>query len=406
MTGRLTSVRRAAPPAPPWPLFWLATTVVWTFPHGMAQWWSDVLDLVGATPNPASTVFDSDLLRVADLVDLVPPLVIAAAVLTVLGAGIRGRVIESRYHLRAGSPTPTVMAITEFARAHLPGAEVLTNLNRTGIPAFAYFRRPRKPRLAVFAPLIVLWQEDRAAAEAVLRHELHHCRQGDNALLGVVSPLEFVIRHWPALFACTVLIPTASLWLVNSIGFLSSVDSLGVPHTFAQLVKLAVPDLGLMLVGSAALLLAAITMPVAASWSAELNADHVAAGTAPQAMIAAIDRASTTGGVRSWLVSRLTHPPRALRKALLRRGRRSRAVVAIACYPLAWLALLGWELVAANATWLFLRLPPEMIGAENRHAVGIWRDNLWPLWLAATAFAVLWLFVRGLRLRAWRDGTT
>ncbi|MFD2419687.1 M48 family metalloprotease [Amycolatopsis pigmentata] len=394
MTGRLTSIRRAASPAPPWPLFWLATTVVWTFPHGVAQWWSAVLDLFGATPNPASTVFGSDLLRVADLVDLVPPLVIAAAVLTVFGAGLRGRVIESRFRLRARFPAPTVVAITEFARAHLPHVEVLANLNRTDLPAFAYFRTPRKPRLAVFAPLVVLWQEDRAAAEAVLRHELHHCRQGDNALLGVVSPLEFVIRHWPVLFACTVLIPTASLWLADSISFLSSVDSRGVPHTFTQLVKLAVPDLVLMLISSASLLLAAITMPVAASWSAELNADHMAAGATPQAMIDAIGRAGTTGGIRPWLVSRLTHPPRALRKALLRGGRRTTAVAAVACYPLAWLALLGWELVAANAVWLFLRLPPGMIGAENRHAVGIWCANLWPVWLAAAAFALLWPFLR------------
>jgi hypothetical protein len=120
VTSRLTSVRRAAPPAPPWPLFWLATTVVWTFPHGVTQWWSGFLDLVGAAPNPASTVFDSDLLRVADLVDLVPPLVITAAVLTVLGAGIRGRMIESRFHLRVRLPAPTVVAITEFARAPPP----------------------------------------------------------------------------------------------------------------------------------------------------------------------------------------------------------------------------------------------------------------------------------------------
>lgn len=399
MTGGLTATRRVAAPAPPWPLFWFTTTVVWTFPQGAAQWWSDILDLVGATPNPASTVFGSDLLRVADLAGLMPPLVIAAAVVTVLGAKIRGRFVESHFHLRARLPAPTVVAITEFARTQGHDVEVLANLNRTGLSAFAYFRGPRKPRLAVFAPLIVLWQEDRAAAEAIVRHELHHCRQGDTALLGVVSPLEFVFRHWPAFFLCTVLIPTTSVWLVDAIGFLSSAGSAGVSHTFAQLVKLTVPDLGLMLISSTGVLLAAITMPVAASWSAELNADHAAAGTAPQAMIDAIGRAGETGGLRPWLFGRLTHPPRALRRFLLHRGPRVTAAAAIACYPLGWLVLLGWELVAANATWLFLRLSPAMIGAENIRAAGIWAGTLWPLWLAAAAYALLWPVLRDVRFR-------
>jgi Zn-dependent protease with chaperone function len=390
MTGGLTRVARGIPSAPPWPLFWLGTAVVWTFPRGAAQWWSDILDLVGATPNPASTVSGGDLLRVAELVDLVPPLVIAAAVVTVLGAGLRGRVIESRFRLRARPPTPTVAAITAFAQARLHGVEVLANLNRTDVAAFAYFRGPRRPRLAVFAPLVVLWQEDRAAAEAVVRHEIHHCRRGDNALLGVVSPLAFILRHWPALFVCTVLIPTASVWLAESIEFLSAVDSRGMPHTFAQLVKTALPDLGLILISSAAVLLAAITMPVAASWSAELDADHAAAGTTPQAVSDAIGRVDRTRGVRPWLFGRLTHPPRALRRMLLRGGPRTTAVATIACYPLGWLVLLGWELLAANATWLLLRLSPDMIADANRRALGLWRDSLWPLWLAAAAFTLLW----------------
>jgi hypothetical protein len=397
MTARdctASAVARRVVPAPPWLMFWLGTEIVWTIPRQAGHWWTIMLDLVGATPNPTPAIVGSDLLRIVDLVDLVPLLVIVAAVVTVFGASIRGRRLEATYRLRADSHSPTVAAVTEFARAQLPGIEIRANLNRTDIVAFAYSRGLRRPRLAVFAPLIPLWRENHAAGEAVVLHEINHCRQGDNVLLGAASPFSFVLRHWLALYVVAALIPIGSVWLADAIDFLGSVGSVGASHTITQFFTLVLPDLGLSLVSVAGLLFAAITMPIAGSWSAELNADHVAAVDTPTGMIDATRLISVRGGAAGFLLARLTHPPMALRRALLRVGPQTTAAAAIACYPLGWLVLLCWELISDNATWLQLHLSPNTILSDNAQAIVNWRDSLWPLWLAAGVYLALWPILR------------
>ncbi|MGW3963889.1 hypothetical protein ACWED2_29015, partial [Amycolatopsis sp. NPDC005003] len=247
-------------PAPPWLLFWFLTALCWTGPRQFPAWRDTLLDLLGGTPNPAATVPGSDLLRVAGLVDLLPALVLLAAVVTVAGAGVRGRLVERRYRLTDDLRTPSLAAITAYARARLPGVEVRANLRRTDLLAFAYLRRPRRPRLAVFAPLVVLWRRDRAAAEAVVRHELAHCRQGDTYLAGATSPLAFVVRHWFGLFAWAAVVPVGAVWFADVLD--------GAVHSAGQLLT----GLGLMLLNALGLLLAAITLPVAGAWSAEFAA--------------------------------------------------------------------------------------------------------------------------------------
>ncbi|MET9002864.1 hypothetical protein [Amycolatopsis sp. NPDC004169] len=355
------------PPAPPWLLFWFFTALCWTVPRQLPAWRDSLFDLVGVTPNPAATVPGSDVLRVAGLVDLMPAVVLLAAVVTVAGAGVRGRLVERRYGLSDDLRTPSLAAIAAYARAQLPGVEVRANPRRTDLLAFAYLRRPRRPRLAVFAPLVVLWRRDRAAAEAVVRHELAHCRQGDTYLAGATSPLAFLVRHWFALFAWAAVVPVGAVWFADVLD--------GSVHSAGQLVA----GLGLILLNAFGLLLAAITLPVAGSWSAEFAADHVAAAGPAMRL-----GAPHPGRV----LARLTHPPMALRRRLLRAGPRATAFAAIACYPLGWLVQLGWLLLAAHAAWL-------QIGESGTlRALGLWAAAGWPVWTAAALLAAAWPLLR------------
>ncbi|MEU0796906.1 hypothetical protein ABZ342_43170 [Amycolatopsis sp. NPDC005961] len=354
-------------PAPPWLLFWFLTAVCWTAPHRFPGWRDTVLDLLGATPNPAATVPGSDLLRVAGLVDLVPAFVVLAAVVTVAGAGVRGRLVERRYRLGDDLRTPTLAAIAAYARARLPAVEVRANLRRTDLLAFAYLRRPRRPRLAVFAPLVVLWRRDRAAAEAVVRHELAHCRQGDTLLAGATSPLAFVVRHWFGLFVWTAVVPVGAVWFADVLD--------GAAYATPDLLA----GLGLMLLSALGTLLAAVTLPVAGAWSAEFAADHVAGAAAATRLGAAKPRRVTAP---------LTHPPMALRRRLLDAGPRATALAAIACYPLGWLVQLGWLLLAANAVWL------QLGESGTPRALGLWAAAGWPVWTAAALFLAAWPLLR------------
>lgn len=368
--GSVPAGHQAAPPlspSPPWLFFWFLTALCWTLPRQFPTWRDTLLDLLGVTPNPAGTVPGSDLLRVAGLVDLVPALVLLAAVVTVAGAGVRGRLVERRYRLTDDLGTPSLAAIAAYARAQLPHVEVRANLRRTDLLAFAYLRRPRRPRLAVFAPLVVLWRRDRAAAEAVVRHELAHCRQGDTYLAGATSPLAFVVRHWFGLFVWTAVVPVGAVWFADVLD--------GAVHSAGQLVA----GSGLMLLNALGLLLAAITLPVAGSWSAEFAADHVAAA-GPATRLA--------GAKPRRLPARLTHPPMALRRRLLRAGPRATAFAAIACYPAGWLVQLGWLLLAAHAAWL-------QIGESGTlRALGLWAAAGLPVWSAAALFLAAWPLLR------------
>ncbi|MEU5258264.1 M48 family metalloprotease [Amycolatopsis sp. NPDC021455] len=352
-------------PAPPWLFFWFLTALCWTAPRQLPTWRDTLLDLLGVTPNPATTVPGSDLLRVAGLVDLVPALVLLAAVVAVAGAGVRGRLVERRYRLTDDLRSPSLAAIAAYARAQLPRVEVRANLRRTDLLAFAYLRRPRRPRLAVFAPLVVLWRRDRAAAEAVVRHELAHCRQGDTYLAGATSPLAFIVRHWFGLFVWAAVVPVGAVW------FADVLDGNDGGQLFA--------GLGLMLLNAFGLLLAAITLPVAGSWSAEFAADHVAAA----------GPATRLGAAKPLRVlARLTHPPMALRRRLLRAGPRATAFAAIASYPVGWLVQLGWLLLAAHAAWL------QIGESDTFRAIGLWAAAGWPVWTAAALFLAAWPLLR------------
>ena len=68
----------------------------------------------------------------------------------------------------------------------------------------------RTARIAVFRPLPELWRRDREAAQAILLHEVAHRRHGDQLVVGLASPLVWLMRIWVPAFVVLALAPVWS----------------------------------------------------------------------------------------------------------------------------------------------------------------------------------------------------
>ena len=388
---------------PPWMLFWLVSSLIVAMPGQLSILKASFLSLVGASipgePNPVAAGLEGGAEAVAaqlvSVVDLVPPLLTIAAICTVVGLPLRRRFVERRYKLTDTDQRPVLAEITAFARECAPGVAVRSRMRRTDIAAFAYPRGFRSAGLAVFGKLALMWRRDREAAQMVIRHELSHCRQGDTLTIGAVSPLDEVLRRWMWIVLAFGIVPTSIVWVASSTDLLRGVGSSGISYTAGQFLTQELPDLALLTVMATAQVMALITMPIAASWSAELAADHFAAARGEVLVRALSGRHS--GGTR-WLRGRITHPPTALRRALADASATTQLLTATLVYPAAWLVQLFWvtliwlaicveDRYSVNATLNFLRID-----------IVSWADSLWPLWAAALATALLWPVIG----RSWR----
>ena len=269
--------------APPWALFWLVSSLI-AVPGQLWAWKASLFDLLGATPVPVGAGSGSGVLRLVNVADLTRPVLLAAAVATVLAAPVRGLIVQHRYRLTAASG-PALAEIAAFARSAAPEVAVRGNTRRLDIRAFVYPLGYRRAALAVCGGLVMLWRRDRAAAEAVIRHELSHHDRGDTLLLGTVSSLEAVLRRWGWILIAFVVVPVSVAWVAETTDFFRQVGTAGSDHKAWQFLTLILPGLLWLLLTPTAQLLAVITMPIAASWSAELAADHRAAERAGSAAL-------------------------------------------------------------------------------------------------------------------------
>ena len=370
---------------PPWMMFWIASTLVLTVPGQLSGWWDVLLDLLGIRSPPAVGHGDS-VLRLVDVADLVPALLVFTALAAVCAAPLRGRLIQWQYGLSDTSRSAVFGDITEHVHGYAPGGEV-RRTTRPGRLAFVYPCGFRRAGLAVCPGLIVLWNTDREAATAVIHHELSHCRQGDQLILGTLSPFGAVLRRMVWIIVVFIVIPVSISWVAETTDFLRAVGPAGVSHKVSQLAT-EVRGLALLAVAEIAYVLAAVTMPIAASWSAELAADHEAGAVRSASLRALAGRVRE--GTPGWLRSRIIHPPTALRRGLLAAGRSTRTLTAVAVYPAAWLVQLLWLLVAASAAYLQQGMRfPEFLPTQWDN-VQIWAHSRWPIWTAALVVVLVW----------------
>lgn len=279
----------AGPPAmlPPWPLVWLAVLAV-SAPATVAAATAQVAELGPAGsfgPDLAATTSFA-VLRAATLVTVLPVVVFLAGLVAVAAPQLRAAAVERRLEL-AAADRPVLREMAAFLDRHGAHVELRANLARPHGLARVYACGWRRARLAVFGPLVVLWRRDRAAAEAVLLHEVAHVRTGDHLLLGLGSPFVLLVRAW-AVLAVGVL-AAAPLAAGPTLGLL------GVPAVLTLMAPVRL-----------------LVLPVGALWAAELAADRyvAACGYGPALRRVLDGPRARRGPLRRALDLRRTRPAR------------------------------------------------------------------------------------------------
>ncbi len=228
---------------------------------------------------------------------LIPLLAIGYGSLMIFFPSVRRRRLEQQYALSEWQPTgPVQIAIFAFARRLMPEVTITANLRHSHLLAFVYPGGATEARLAVFGGLLLLWQRDREAAQAVVAHELAHVRRGEALHLGAGSGLETSLR-----VGLISMLIAPLLWLV--LGLLNW-QLLGI------LLSSALGAFGIY-----AVLLAAF-------WCSEFQADRLAAEElgSSAGLLRALEHQQERSGRISRLLARLTHPPMAWRRAMLKRS--------------------------------------------------------------------------------------
>ena len=187
----------------------------------------------------------------------------------------------------------------------------------------------RMARIAVFRPLPGLWRRDREAAQAILLHEVAHRRHGDQLVVGLASPLVWVMRIWVPAFVVLTLAPVVVYAALGGGLLTQAVTGQGA----LQLLQ----PVGLLI------------LPVTALWLAELDADLVTArilGTEP------VRRGlEATGGTR--LLGLLSRPPRRLRLRYAA-SRPTATFALLAAWPAALVAQLLMIIAGAAVAYLLI----------------------------------------------------
>ncbi|MGO8888133.1 MAG: hypothetical protein ACLQB1_00225, partial [Streptosporangiaceae bacterium] len=237
----------------------------------------------------------------------------------------------------------------------------------------------RTARIAFFRPLPELWRRDREAAQAILLHEVAHRRHGDQLVVGLGSPLIWLMRIWVPAFAVLALAPVVVYAAVGG-----------------GLLTQAVAGQGaLQLLQPAVLLI----LPVTALWLAELDADLVAArvlGVEP------VRRAlQATGGSR--LLGLLSQPPRRLR--LRSAAARPRGTFALlAAWPTALVAQLLVIIAGAAVAYLLISQSLPDTGRDLLAGTHQFLRSNQALVIAAIILLLLWPLLARPWDRLWSGG--
>ena len=283
---------------------------------------------------------------------------LAIGVIATMFPRLRGRWVERRYpdadwdtlDVSAGGEAASDWAalvrsrlarMQEFVDQHDPSIRLRAVAGDEQL-AGVYPTRWRAARIAVFTPLFPLWDQDRAAAQAILLHEVAVRRHGDQFVVGLGSPLVRLLRIWVPVFA---LLTVAPLIIYVALG--------------SGLLSQAVSGRGAELLLQPATLL---ILPVAALWLAELNADQVTArilGTEALRDALAVTRESRL----TRLLGLLSRPPRRLRQRYAA-PRRAGTFTLLAAWPIALIIQLLVIIVGALIAYLLVSQPPHDIGTN------------------------------------------
>ena len=275
-------------------------------------------------------------------------LVLAAGVIATVFPQPRGRRVERRLGLApAGANDDDGAALAEmqlFVGQYDPSIR-LRATTRDDQMAQIYPVSWRTARIAVFRPLPELWRRDREAAQAILLHEVAHRRHGDQLVVGLASPLVWLIRIWVPAFVVLAVAPVVVYAALGRGLLTQAVAGQGA----WQLLQ----PVGLLI------------LPVTALWLAELDADLATArvlGADPvrQALEATGDTRAPKG---ARLLGLLAQPPRRLR---LRHAasRPAGTFALLAAWPAALIVQLLVIVAGAAIAYLLISQSPPDIGRD------------------------------------------
>ncbi|MGW0631184.1 M48 family metalloprotease [Streptomyces sp. NPDC002758] len=317
------------------------------------------------------------------LVQLLPMLFLLAGALSLVPPQPRTRRVERRYGLRPphNEPYPAQHVYDQMRRflaERAPGTELRVTVQRA-LLARVYPGGWRTTRVAVFSPLVSLWERDREAAEAVLLHEIGHLRHGEQHVAGLGSPFTALVRAWPYVFVMFGLMPVALL-------FASGNATAPLMSAQIVLVVLSVPKVLLIV--------------VSALWSAELTADRFAARTAGRA--AQLRALNALAESAHGALVRLYHPPVRLRLWFTARTEQPVAqLVLMLLWPAAVLTENLLDLLGAALAYRLLG--DSSTDGAVRTAVSLAHGQLTsgPMWWAMLGALAVWPLLAGLWPRLW-----
>lgn len=393
--------RPAAGVLPPWLWCWLITYVV-NLPNLVVLSRSSIDSLLQFRPLPleASAIGPSSLLGLASIAELVPIFAVATGILAIGVPWIRAASLERRFSLSGAEPrSGAVDEIAAFVGRFAPGLRLKVNLLRTDHFAFIYPSGYGSATLALFGGIVRLWRGDRAAAEAVLLHEIGHLRHGDVPVVGVGSLFGAAVTWWVPIVLASFVAPACVVAADQAARFVREGTALDmaapdlIVHELGRWVGLMLPAL---VAGGVALLLHTASMfilPLAAIWMSEVNADRFACDTAtsPDALVRAIDRLAVRPSWWRWLLLRLSHPPNRLRRAVARQGGKTSVLaIVLVLYPVAYLVRLAVLLVHATVVLTVTGAGAGRLAEALGRGTETYIDAVRPVWLAMTALVLMW----------------
>jgi hypothetical protein len=412
------NVDQTSAQVPPWLWLWIVFYV--TYLPQMFGLWRKLLNDLLFYQGPSQEVTGSAfffLAKLGNLLEFIPSFSLFLGVASLLIPTLRKTSLENKFNLNdLPASTTGINEIVHFLQIHAPGIQVKVNPTEFSEYAFVYSLGFRKAAIAVFAPTIKLWRSDRAAAEALLLHEVAHYNNGDAFIVGAGSVFRIVIEHCFYLFVGLFCLPIGIVFLTQTLSLFEELGQLGwsvlliFPVIAAILHKISQVIIGIpLLLGSMTgiLLWAAniFIIPLVGIWSSELNADQFAAQRSSENMLSVIHRLPKEPHLLKWILNRFTHPPDSMRQWFIAHSQEpfSRILLLI-LFPLGYIAALMIQVLSLIFKLAASDIPVESVnlGANIAYAL----HNLFaPRWFMMSVVLLTWFFLANI-WEQWFIGTS